>query len=121
MSTWWDRATDAQKLAQIDAGIALGMTGKQISMNLRAPVNAYGGSKVTTFARRHGRSFPNPESHNRKVARQAGGRVGGKVAGLLNARRRGVPETNVTSAYEIFGSSEDRSFEFNFLNEEMSE
>jgi hypothetical protein len=121
MNTWWDRATDAQKLAQIDAGIALGMTGKQISMNLRAPVSADGGSKVTTFARRHGRSFHGDKSRAATTAAaKRGGRAGGKVAGLLNARRQGIPETNVRSAYDIFGSSEDRSFEMAFFDEEMS-
>lgn len=121
MSTWWDRATDEQKLAQIDAGIALGMTGKQISMNLRAPVNADGGSKVTSFARRHGRSFHGVKSKAKILAAaQRGGSAGGKVAGLLNTRRKGLPETSVRSAFELFGPSEGHSFEIDFLDEEMS-
>ncbi len=116
MSTWWERATDEQKLEQIDAGIALGMTGKQISMNLRAYVNSDGGSKVTSFARRHGRSFPYGESKNRGN----GGRSSGKFVGLMNARRKGVPETMIKTAYEIFRHAESVPFDMDFLDEEMS-
>lgn len=118
MSTWWDRATDEQKLVQIDAGIELGMTGRQISMNLRAPVSVDGGSKVTTFARRHGRSFHGVKSKAKvQSAAKRGGQSGGKVSGLLNARRMGLPETSVRTAYDIFGSDEDRSFDLDFLDE----
>ena len=50
---WWYRATTAERLAQIDGCIELGMTAKQCAMNCGAPGRVW----VQQFATNHGRSF----------------------------------------------------------------
>lgn len=114
MSTWWDRATDAQRLAQIDAGIALGMSSKQISMNLRVEVNEHGGGKVFNFANYHGRHFP--RSRQRAIARSAG-----IIGGIVTCRRRGIPNCNINGSHEIFGTRDTEAYEIAVLDaEEMA-
>lgn len=48
---WWDRASVEQRLAQIDAGIELGMTALQVAMASGSP----DGVAVGAFALNHGR------------------------------------------------------------------
>lgn len=51
-TTWWHRATEAQKLTQIDAALELGVNFAALARNLgTTPGNVY------AFARRHGRRF----------------------------------------------------------------
>lgn len=50
--TWWSKASEAQKLAQIDGGISLGMSHAQIAMASRTSAGAIAG-----FASRHNRVF----------------------------------------------------------------
>jgi hypothetical protein len=107
--SWWDRATTDQKLEQIDAGIALGMTGKQISMCLRVPDVYHGNSKVTAFAHYHGRSFPT--SH--KASGKRAGEATRETYKLLLPRRSGTPEHMINGAFDIFeqgGMREELSF-----------
>lgn len=111
MSTWWDRATDAQKLEQIDAGIALGMTGKQVSMNLRMPVDHNGNSKVINFANYHGRHFS-------RFAQRSTRRAAGLTGGIVSSRRRGIPDYTVSSAHEIFGARDSEAYELSVLDTE---
>jgi hypothetical protein len=106
---WWDRATTEQKLVQIDAGIALGMTGKQISMCLRVPEVYHGNSKVTAFAHSHGRSFPT----TRSIAAMRGGAAAAITHRLRLPRLRGTPEHMINGAFDIFeqgGMREELSF-----------
>lgn len=56
--TFWSTATNEQRLVQIDAGIELGMTSKQVAMCLGAPVYVNRANAVLAFANTHGRSFP---------------------------------------------------------------
>ena len=51
--SWWSKATEAQKLAQIDGGIECGMTGPQVAM-----ASGTTRSAVHSFAIAHGRKFP---------------------------------------------------------------
>ena len=51
--SFWNKATQEQKLAQIDGGIECGMNTSQIAANLGSTRVA-----VRDFAYRHGRSFP---------------------------------------------------------------
>lgn len=50
---WWYRATDEQRLAQIDGAIECGMTMNQVVMNCGAKSTG----AVSMFASRRGRSF----------------------------------------------------------------
>jgi len=52
MTNWWDKASTAERLAQIDGGIALGMTSAQIAM-------ASGTTRfvITSTASQNGRSL----------------------------------------------------------------
>jgi hypothetical protein len=60
---WWYQASTAERLAQIDGCIEVGMTTNQCAMNLGCydarRGDAAGNGIVGNFARRHGRSFPN--------------------------------------------------------------
>lgn len=103
--TWWNRATVEQKMTQIKAGIELGMTSKQIAMNLGAPIRTPNDNGVKSFADHFGLKFG--KSHD-KFSRA--GRVGGTISGIVNSRRRGVPETFVSSAFDIFPRSEANEF-----------
>lgn len=53
MTTWWDRASEDEKLGQIDAGIELGMTARQVGINVGATKET-----IHSFARYRGRNFP---------------------------------------------------------------
>ena len=73
---WWYRASTEERLAQIDAGIELGMTAKQVAMNCgclyESASVASGGQLVTQLARRNGRRFPEKYSdvvRNTKISR----------------------------------------------------
>lgn len=113
MTTWWDRATVAQKLKQIDAGIALGMSSKQIAMNLRLEADQHGIAKVSYFANSHGRNFA-------RGATRASRRAAGMAAGVVTARRRGVPDCNISTAHELFGARSMEAYELSVLDEELS-
>jgi hypothetical protein len=102
--SWWDQATAEQKLAQIDAGISLGMTGKQISICLRVPEVVNGNSKVTAFAHSHGRSFPT----TRSIAAMRGGAAAAKTHSLRIPRLSGTPEHMISGAFDIFERDDER-------------
>lgn len=51
---WWYRATDAEKLAQIDGCIELGMTAKQCAFNC---ASEFHWQTLVGFGNRHGRYF----------------------------------------------------------------
>jgi hypothetical protein len=51
---WWHHASEAERLAQIDAAIELGMTARQCAMNCGAALSA-----VRYLANSCGRFFPN--------------------------------------------------------------
>lgn len=57
-SGWWYRANQTQKVAQVEAGIELGMTARQVSIASGAKVTGYGSGPVAMFAWSHGLSFP---------------------------------------------------------------
>lgn len=98
--TFWDTASTTRKLVQIDAGIELGMTRKQIAMCL----GANSPTAIGAFANHHGRRFPMTVEHKSKA-----GKLGGIVTGMARARRSGAKETDIKGAFSIFGH-EDRSF-----------
>jgi len=89
--SWWSRASQEQKLAQIDGGIECGVSAKHIAMNVGASVSA-----IHEYGRRHGRKF------NGKPT-TAQNRIAGSIAGLGNARRLGKPDCEIASAFSIFG------------------
>jgi hypothetical protein len=111
MSTWWDRATVAQRLAQIDAGIALGMSSKQIAMNLRVEADQRGISKLVYFANSHGRHFS-------RFTQRSTRRAAGMTGGIVSSRRRGIPDYTVSSAHEIFGARDSEAYELSVLDTE---
>lgn len=57
MTTWWDKASTAERLAQIDGGIECGLTAAQIGMTCGASRWA-----VADFAGSHGRSLVRKKS-----------------------------------------------------------
>lgn len=89
--SWWSRASTEQKLAQIDGGIELGMSGRHIALNVGATRSA-----VLEFGRRHGRRF---------VAKASLAQMqhAGRIAGLQHARRLGKVDFEISSAFAIFG------------------
>lgn len=56
---WWRSASTEQRLAQVDAGIELGMTARQVALVSGARMYGKRGmpTVVTNFASFHGRSF----------------------------------------------------------------
>lgn len=88
--SWWKRATEEQRLAQIDGGIECGMTIRQIAMNCGATTNAVG-----AYGRSHGRTFTGVASMKNAVD-------GGKVARIMKARNAGAPNTAMRDAFSIF-------------------
>lgn len=61
--SWWDRASRDERLAQIDAGIELGMSAHQVAMNCGC---VYDGDKkgalLDKFARYYGRHFQSDQT-----------------------------------------------------------
>ena len=91
--TFWKTASKAQKLAQIDAGIELGMTARQVGLNVGAHKNT-----VQQFARENGRHF----SSNAKPAQS--------VKAMAHAMRRKLlnDNTRMPEAFDIFGVKESK-------------
>lgn len=102
---WWYRASREEKLAQVKAGIELGMTSKQVAMNCGCYYDQafgndggdQGGSLVGSFARYHGTPFPHAPSAAGKARIAAGNVVRHKVK-----RTRDI--TTLDEAYDIFGN-----------------
>ena len=67
--SWWHRATQEQRLAQIDGGIRCGMTANQVGMNVGAK-----GQVVQNFAQQFGRKF-NGTSVGLKRASEVGAHI----------------------------------------------
>ena len=64
MTTFWNTATQEQKLAQIDGALEVGMNANQLAMNCGASVDA-----IRQYARTYGRSFAASQGlHNWGVA-----------------------------------------------------
>lgn len=111
---WWYRATDAERLAQIDAGIALGMTAKQIAMNCQCEIYAGSeGSRIKAFAYANGRSF-NREAATEAVTRKQIAHWAVKKA--KSAIQRGVIGDE---AFGIFGTAHARQSQdvYDVMNE----
>ncbi len=101
MAGWWYRASREERLAQIDAGIELGMTSAQVAMNCGCHQeqhrSSHGGHTVLSFARSHGRHFPRcTENTLRKIRENVG-----SVAPLFGdyRSRRSVRIDAATDAY----------------------
>lgn len=99
MTSFWQSSSKAQKLAQIDAGISLGLTARQIAINCGTTKDA-----ILYFCRENGRSTGSKSTamtHN--VAR---------IGRAVQSRRRGIPELFAPDAFEIFTpSTEQRLWE----------
>jgi hypothetical protein len=68
---WWYRASQDEKLAQVKAGIELGMTAEQVARNCGCFCEGHrtgnGGGTVAQFAARHGLSFAKRNrTHNQR-------------------------------------------------------
>ena len=90
--TFWKTASKAQKLAQIDAGIELGMTARQVAMNLGTTREA-----LKVWASRNGRNFPHQIT-----------KTWGLASVISSQRSRGVANERITSAFDIFGVKESK-------------
>jgi hypothetical protein len=87
--TFWHSATAAQKLAQVDAGISLDMTIRQIALASGAREGALG-----SFGQYHGRKFPSGKGRRS---------VRGEIVRKRNAYLRG-------EAVNFFGEVEADEF-----------
>lgn len=72
MNGWWHRASTEQKLAQVDAGIEIGLTARQVALACGVERS----QTVTQFANYHERKFTNGAvramaSLNRHAARKS--------------------------------------------------
>lgn len=92
--SWWERASTEERLAQIDGGIAVGMSVKQISLNCGAKIYTNGRSEVLYFGHLHGRKFP-------RVVTSAY-RDCGRRSVTLRRRSAGLIEVEDFRAFEIF-------------------
>lgn len=91
---WWYRASTEQRLAQIDAGIELGMTAAQVAMNCGAAFYSDGKSHVHVFARDHGRKFRNSQEERALQIEQRK-----EVERLRRLRSRPVAKSQLRNAY----------------------
>jgi len=87
--TFWTQATDTQRLAQIDGGIELRMSIRQIAINVGAEPH-----QVKALGVKHGRKFTGRH--------RLDGHAGGKVARIVNARRAGASNVSMKDAFSIF-------------------
>jgi hypothetical protein len=112
---FWDKATQEQRLAQIDGGIECGMTSKQIATCLGAPIYIDGKSNaVNDFGNYHGRQFPTTaRGIGLKAWKSAERRISEKAR-----RIRGEPEITDPTAFSIFNTPQDPN-PFASLKEEL--
>lgn len=106
MTSWWSNASREQKLKQIDAGIGLGMSAKQIAL-----VSGTTTECVHQYGWRHDRSFPTTIEAIRSKAIKAS-KVGSSIR---MSRMNGHEETEHDLAFSIFGHRQTPfSFEESF-------
>lgn len=91
--TFWKTASKAQKLAQIDAGIELGMTARQVAINLGCSPKT-----IFLFAGENERSFKGYKLT--PVQREV------KLHGVR--RRLTSDNTHMPEAFDIFGVKESK-------------
>lgn len=96
--SWWARATTEQRLAQIDGGISLGMTARQIALNCGTQRD-----NLYAFGRRRGRTFPATAGDS-----AASGCFTGDETRAVKRRRRDRVSSEVYArdAFSIFSSHE---------------
>lgn len=90
MTNFWQTSSKAQKLKQIDAGISLGMTARQIAINCGTTKDA-----ILYFCRENGRSTGQQSQIHRHSNLSSVGRA-------VRYRRKGIPELFAPDAFEIF-------------------
>lgn len=88
MSGWWHRATQEQRLAQIDAAIELGMTCPQVAKNCGGSVSA-----VSGFALNHGRNFSGFSANQRRQIRRKIAIVRWENGRAINGHAASVADT----------------------------
>lgn len=103
MTSWWSNASRDQKLQQIDAGISLGMSAKQIALALGTTTGC-----INQYGWRHDRSFPTPIEAIRSKANKAS-KVGSSIR---MSRMNGNEEMDHDLAFSIFGTRQTRPFSF---------
>ncbi len=103
--TYWEQATQEERLKQIDGGIECGMTSKQIAMCLRAPIYGRDGqdNAVKRFGNHHGRHFPTPPV----TAGHRAGKSGGRISTAIKLRNAGWSDVSHKDAFSIFGTPEE--------------
>lgn len=102
---WWYRASTEQRLAQIDGGIELEMTVRQVALASGAHMT-HGGT-VQAVAREHGRRFPHRPGRSARTGSAA------KKRGTLAAFMRGEP-VNFWSEQPRQGQASDEIAEVTF-------
>ncbi|AGR47916.1 hypothetical protein PHIM7_213 [Sinorhizobium phage phiM7] len=103
---YWNNATEDQKLAQIKAGLELGMTQKQIAMNLKVPSHV-----IRFFAHKHHLDFY--EVSNAERIRKMNLEYTPETREIEMKQK--IDNTSVTFAFTIFNNS-NNDWVMNFLD-----
>lgn len=103
MTSWWSNASKAEKLKQIDAGISLGMSAKQIALALGTTTEC-----IHQYGWKNDRSFPTPMS----VIRSKAIKASKANSSIRMSRMNGHEETEHDLAFSIFGTRQTRPFSF---------
>jgi len=93
--SWWDKASDEQRLAQIDGGIECQMSRGQVATNLGTTFKS-----IRNFCIKNGRDFSkSSNAGNHKIYH---------TLSIVNARRKGAPNTAMRDAFNIFDHQEPK-------------
>ena len=100
MSSWWERATTEQRIAQIKGGIECGMNSRSMATNCGTAAHT-----LLSFAHHHGISIPTvfPSGERARIN-----------SIRLSARQRKVGQHEYGDVFELFGEREGRSEIFSF-------
>lgn len=105
--SWWNNATDEQRLAQVKSGLELGMTQKQIALNLKVSKDVIHG-----FATRNHLDFY--EVANAERARKLFGTYTPEMREIDNKKE--IDNTSIHFAFDLFGNSVHKDWTFNYLD-----
>lgn len=104
---WWKNATDEQRLAQVQSGLELGMTQKQIALNLKVSKDV-----IQHFASRNHLDFY--EVANAERIRKMNIEYTPETREIDNKKK--IDNTSVTFAFDLFENSGHKDWKFNYLD-----
>jgi len=105
MGAWWEMASETERLAQIDGGISLGMSARQVAANCGFDLLGNDHLRVRQYAAMRGRHFVT-QYHTPRM------KAASKQSHNARRRRAGVAETQAYDAFELFGAErQERLFD----------